>query len=138
MANEYYGGGLKQEIQAVAALGTSSVTTQTKAVGATRRKLRVKSIRFYGSAAVTGTSLTAEVFARTTAGAAGNTLQASATDVAFASEAAARAGTAATLTATGANLVLDEGQLLEVTFTASSVTAGPDDVLTVVEYEVAF
>lgn len=121
-------------IQAPIALGTSSVSTQSKLVGVVRKKLRITAIKVYGQAAVTGTSISAIVYARTTAGAAGNALN-SALSIKFASAAAAKAGSAATLTTTKANLVLSPGQLLEVTFTASSITAGPGDVVVDVEYE---
>lgn len=133
MANNFFQGG-KGSIQQRIALGTGAVSTDTHIVGAVPKKMRVTSIRIYGQAAVTGTSITAEVFARTTAGAAGNTLQSAARDIKFASAAAGKAGVAASLTATSANLVLAEGQLLEVTITATSITAGPDDVLVEVEF----
>lgn len=129
----FFEGG-KGSIQGVAALGTGAVTTQTKIVGVVPKDLKVKDIRFYGQAAVTGT-LTAEVFARTSAGAAGNTLQSAATDIAFASAAAGKTGVAASLTDTVANLSIDEDQLIEVVVTATSVTAGPGDLGVKVEFE---
>ena len=135
MSNEYYGGGLKQRLQNTVALGTSTVTTQTRAVGVTRRKCRIKGITFRGTAAPTATTLTAELFARTVAGATGLTLQSAATDIDFASAAAAKTGVAAALTATAANLVLDEGQLIEVTVTAGTASAGPGDLVVDIEYE---
>lgn len=127
--------GSPRMLQRVVALGTGAVSTQTVAVGRIPLKSRVKAIRAVGQGAVTGTSITAEVFARTTAGAAGNTLQSAATDVKFASQAAARTGVAASLTATLANLDLAAGQLLEAVITASSVTAGPGDLVIEVELE---
>lgn len=132
--NAFFEGG-KGSLQAVVALGTGAVSTQTKIVGCAGKKCRVRSIRFYGQAAVTGTTITAEVFARTTAGAAGSTLQSAAKDIKFASAAAGKAGVDASLTATTTNLSLAEGQLLEVTFTATSITAGPGDLLVEVEME---
>lgn len=138
MSNEFFGGGLKQRLQHAVPLGTGAVSTQTRAVGVIRRKCRVKSITFHGTAAPTATALTAEVFARTTAGATGNTLQSAATDIDFASAAAAKAGVAASLTATGENLVLEEGQLVEVTVTADTASAGPGDLVVDIEYEPAF
>lgn len=131
--NRFEGG--KGSIQGVVALGTGAVSTATKIIGVVPKKARVTSIRIYQQADITGTSLTAEVFARTTAGATGNTLQSAATSLDVADAAAGKAGQAASLTATTANLHLSEGQLLEVTFTASSVTAGPGDVLVEVEFE---
>ena len=135
MSNEFFGGGLKQRLHTVIALGTGAVSTQTRAVGVIRRKCRIKSIKFHGTAAPTATALTAEIFARTLAGATGNTLQSAATNIDFASAGAAKAGVAAALTATAANLTLLEGQLLEVTVTADTVSAGPGDLVCVVEYE---
>jgi hypothetical protein len=132
--NSYWQGGNKQSLQGIADL-SGTPATQTHAVGVVEKNMRVKAIRFYGSVAVTATTLTAEVFARTTAGAAGNTLQSAATDIDFASDAAAKAGVAASLTATPEDLRLVENQLLEVVFTAASVTVGPDDLLTKVEFE---
>jgi hypothetical protein len=137
MGNHFYEGG-KGSVQGVVPLGVSSVSTQTKIVGVVPKKCRVKSIRLYGQATVTGTSITAEVFARTAAGGAGNTLQSAARDIKFASAAAGKAGVDASLTATGANLNLDEGQLIEVVVTASSITAGPGDLLVEVEYQPRF
>lgn len=122
---------VKRVKRRVLALGTSTVTTTTYIVGATEFGLKVIAINFFGQAAVTATGLTAEVFARTTAGATGNTLQSAATALhtAFDTAAHAKAGVAAALTATAANLTLLAGQLLEVTITASSATAGPGDLL---------
>lgn len=133
--NDYWRGGLNQTIQAVIALGTGSVSTQTKIVGSIPKKCRITGIRFYGQAAVTGTSLTAQVHARTTAGAAGNDL-CSAKDIKFASAAAAKTGVAATLESTNPeHLNLDEDQLLEVVITATSITAGPGDLLAEIEFQ---
>lgn len=133
MPSNIFEGG-KGSIQAVVALGTGAVATQTKIVCAVPKKAKIKAINLYGQAAVTGTSVTAEVFARTAAGAAGNSLN-TAKDIKFASATAAKAGVGATLTTTLANRNLAEGQLLEVVITASAITAGPGDVLVVIEYE---
>lgn len=121
-------------VQGVVPLGTGAVTTQTKIVAAVPKKFKVTAINLYGQAAVTGTSITAEVFARTAAGAAGNSL-CTARSIAFASAEAGKAGVGATLTATLADRNLAEGQLLEVVITATSITAGPGDVLVVIEYD---
>ena len=121
--------------QRVVALGTGVVSTQTRIVGSVSQNARVVGIRFYGQSAVTGTSLTAEVFARTAAGATGATLQSAATDVKFTTAALAKTGIAASLTATGGDLRPAENQLLEVVFTATDVTVGPDDLLVEVDYE---
>lgn len=129
----FYEGG-KGSIQGVVALGTSSVSTQTKIVGVVPKDMKVTSIRFYGQSAVTATTLTAQVFARTSAGATGNDL-CSDTDI-DTSEAALKAGVAATLEATNPeHLWLDEGQLLEVTVSAGTCSAGPGDLLVEVEFE---
>ena len=136
MANDYLGGGRKQELEVVVPLGTGAVSTQTNLVGRAPRKMRVTGIRFHGQAAVTGTSLTAEVNKLTTAGAADASMQSSATDIAFASAAAALAGVAAATDAT--EQIIDEGQPIEVDFTATAITAGPGDTLVQLEWEPAF
>lgn len=125
--------GGKAVLQGVVALGTGAVATQTKILFRTPYKGRVQGIKIQSQAAVTGTSITAEVFARTVAGAAGNTLQSAAADVKFASEAAAKAGIDATLTGTEANLDLSAEQLIEVVITATSITAGSGDLLVSLE-----
>jgi hypothetical protein len=130
--NAFWQGGNKQSIQAVRPDTTATITYS---VGIVEKNMRVKAIRFYGQQATVGTSLTAEVFARTLAGAAGNTLQSAATDVAFATAAAAKTGVAASLTATPANLRLSENQLLEVVLTATAITTGPGEFVTKVEFE---
>lgn len=133
-ANHFFEGG-KGSIQGVVPLGTGSVTDDTvKAIGVVPKRCRVTSIRVYGQAAVTATTLTALIYARTTAGAAGNALN-TAADIDFASAAAAKAGVEATLTTTQANLVLEEGQLLELHVDADSASAGPGDVVVEVEFE---
>lgn len=119
---------VKRTVRQTIVLGTGAVSTQTKLVGTIPVAGKIQSITFVGQAAVTGTSITAEVFARTAAGAAGNTLQSAAKDIKFASAGAALTGTAASLTATTANLTLAAGQAFEVVFTATSITAGPGDV----------
>ncbi len=132
--NDFYGGGKNQSVQVVIPLGTGAVTTQTKTVGSVPRDCIVTGIRFYGQSAPTATTLTAEVFARTTAGAAGNTQQSAATDIDFASGVLALAGVEASLTATEANLRLVENQLFEVVVTAASATVGPGDLLVEIEF----
>lgn len=135
--SKFFEGG-KGSIQGIVALGTGSVATQTRIVGVVPKKMRVKNIRFHAQAVATGTTptLTAEVFARTSAGAAGNTLQSAATNIIFADAAAAKAGSAASLTATTANLDLAEPQLIEVVVTAGgTVSAGPGDLLVEIEFE---
>lgn len=134
-ASRFHGGGNNLTVQQVVALGTGAVTTQTRIVGSVPQNARLVGIRFYGQAAVTGTTLTAEVFARTAAGAAGVTLQSAATDIKFASAAAAKTGVAASLTATASDLRPAENQLLEVVFTATAITVGPDDLLVEIDYE---
>jgi hypothetical protein len=119
----------------VIALGTSTVTTQTKVVGSVPKHCRVTGVRFYGQAAVTATVLTADVYARTRVGAAGSSVQAAALTVAFASAALAKAGSAATLSTTASALRLTENQLLEVVITADACSAGPGDLLVEVAYE---
>lgn len=128
-------GGNNQSIQAVIPLGTGAVSTQTKVVGSVPRDCRVVGIRMYGQAAPTATALTAQVFARTTAGAAGNDLCAD-KDIDFASAAAAKAGVAATLESTNPeHLNLSENQLLEVVVTADTCSAGPGDLLVEIDFE---
>ncbi|MFW6201948.1 MAG: hypothetical protein ACOC8B_05180 [Gemmatimonadota bacterium] len=130
----FYEGG-KGSIQGVAPLGTSSVSDDTEhIIGVVPKKCRVTSIRFYGQEAPTATTLTAQVEARTLAGASGDTIT-SATDIDFDDEAAAKAGVEATLTSTDEDLILEEGQLLELHIDADSASAGPGDLLTEVEFE---
>lgn len=130
--NSFYEGG-KGSIQGTAALGTGAVTTQTKHVGVVPKKCLVKSIRCYGQAGPTATSLTAQVYARTSAGATGNAL-CSAVSIDFADAAAAKKGTAATLSTTTSYLHLDQNQLIEVVVTADTCSAGPGDLTTVIEF----
>lgn len=134
-ASDLSRGGNNQSIQGILPLGAGAVTTQTRVVGCVPRNCRVVGIRFYGQDAPTATSLTAEVFARTTAGAAGVTLQSAATDIDFASQAIALAGVDAALTATVTDLHLEEGQLLECVVTANTVNPGPDDLLVEIDFE---
>lgn len=131
--SHFFEGG-KNALQAAIPLGTGAVSTQTKIVGALPKNARILAIRFYAQAAPTATALTAEVFARTTAGAAGNTLQAAATDIDFATAAAAKTGVDADLVADTADLLLDQDQLIEVVVTADTVSAGPGDLLVAIEY----
>ena len=128
-------GGNNQSVQGIIALGTGAVSTQTKIVGSVPRKCHVVGVRFYGQSAPTAATFTAEVFARTRAGAAGKTLQSAASDIDFASAAAAKTGVAAALTATGADLNLLEDQLYEVVITATTVTVGPGDLLVEIDFE---
>lgn len=134
MPSVFFQGGTRQALQMVVPLGTGAVSTQTKIVAVVPKTLRVTGIRYHGQAAVTGTSLTAQVFARTTAGGSGNSLQSAATSVAFGSAAAALAGVAASLTTTAAHLRLVKNQVLEVVITASGVTAGPGDLIVAIEF----
>lgn len=120
-------------IQRVLALGTGAVSTATFIVGSMNKHGRVGSIRFYGQATVTATSLTAEVFARTSAGASGISLQSAATDITFDSGALAKTGVAAALA--NAALSLREDQLLEVVITADTCSAGPGDLLVEIGFE---
>jgi len=137
-ANDFYGGGKNQSIQGIVALGTGAVVTQTKIIGSIPRDCIVTGIRMYAQSAPTATSLVGEVFARSAAGAAGNTLQASTADLDFATAAAAKTGVEATLTATQADRKLSENQLLEVVVTANTVNPGPGDLLVEVEFAPRF
>lgn len=133
-SNRYEGG--EGSLQQVVALGVSTVSTQTKIVGLLPKNCVVKGVRYHGQAAVTAAGgLTAEAFLRTSAGATGATLQASATDIKFSTAALALAGTAAVLTTTSGNQYANENQVVEVTVTTSNCAAGPGDLLIEVEYE---
>lgn len=133
--NNRFQGGPNQLVQAVIPLGTGAVSTQTKIIGAVPKNMRVTAIKFYPQAAATATALTAQVFARTAAGATGNDLCAD-TSIDVADAATGKAGVSATLESTNPeHLNLDRGQLLEVVVTADTVSAGPGDVLVAVEYE---
>lgn len=131
--NRFEGG--EGSIQQVIPLGTGAVTTQTKIVGSLPKHSIVKGIRFYAQSAPTATALTAEVFARTRAGATGLTLQSAATDIDFASAALAKTGIAASLSALPVNLRPKEDQLLEVTVTSTTTNPGPGDLLVEIAYE---
>jgi len=133
--NDFWRGGGKQVVQGIAPLGASTVTTIDHIVGSIPKNCVVTGIRFYGQVGPTATSLTAEVFARTTAGAAGVTLMSAAADIDFASDAIALAGVQGSLTATNADLRPAEDRLLEVTVTANTCTGGPGDLLVSVEFE---
>lgn len=127
MGSSFYEGG-EGTIQQVVELGTGAVSDDTvKIVGSVPKRCRVTGIRLYGQSAVTATALTGIVYARTTAGGAGNALN-TAADIDFASAAAAKTGVQATL-ASADNLFLDENQLLELHVDADACTVGPGDVL---------
>lgn len=132
MSNRFEGG--EGTVQVVIPLGTGAVSTQTKVVGVVPKHCRVTGVRFHGQAQVTATSLVAEVFARTRAGAAGATLQSATANIKFGSAALAKAGVAASLTATQEDKRLVENQLLEVVITADTCTAGPGDLVVEVQY----
>ena len=132
-SNRYEGG--EGSLQNVIVLGTGAVSTQTKIMGLLPKNCAVTGVRYHGQGAVTASGgLTAEAFARTTAGATGVSLQASATDIKFGSAALALAGTAATLTTTSGDQYASENQVVEVTVTTSNCSAGPGDLLVEVEY----
>lgn len=133
MSNFFFKGG-PGALQGTAALGVSSVADVNKVVGTVPFRLRVTSVKVYQQADITGTGLTMDLFARTTAGAAGNSLLASTVSLDVANAAAGKAGQSATLSATKSNLILSKGQMLEAVFDATSVTAGPGDVTVVVEF----
>lgn len=131
-SNRFEGG--EGSLQRVVGLGTGAVVTQTVIVGVIPKNARVTAIRFHGQSAVTATSLTAECFARTTAGGTGLTLQDSATNIAFASAAAAKAGVAGTI-AGEPNVRPGENQLIEAVLTADTCSVGPGDLAIEVQYE---
>lgn len=130
--NQFQGG--ENSLQNVIPLGTGAVSTQTKIVGSMPKYGRVLGIRMYGQAAVTATSLVAEVFARTKAGATGLTLQTAPVDIEFTTEALAKAGVAVALESEP-NVRLLQDQLVEVVITADTCNAGPGDLLVEIEYE---
>jgi len=128
-------GGENQSLQQVIHLGTGAVTTGNHIVGVVPQNCRVTGVYFHGQSAPTASSLTIEVFERTSAGAAGNTLQASATDIDFGSAALAKTGVAASLTTTQSSLRLTEGLLIEATVTANTVNPGPGDLVVEIDFE---
>lgn len=123
-----------QILRRVLPLGTGAVTTATYLLGAQKIKGRITDIRFYGQSAVTGTSLTAEVFKVATDGNSTTTLQSAATDVKIT---ASTDGTklAASLTATKGDLDILKDQLLQVVITANTVGTGPGDLVVEVVYD---
>lgn len=128
----FYRGGARHLQRAVAVADNADGTSQ-HAIGVIPFHCRVAGIRYYGQVDVDGDALTAEVYARALNGGVGVSLQSAATDVAFASQTAARAGVAAGLTATTEHLYLKAGQLLEVEVVADSLSQGPGEILVVVE-----
>lgn len=133
MSNFFFRGGKSQTLQQVVRLGTGAVSTTTPIVCVAPFPFRIKAVRYYGQAAVTGTTITAELHVRASDGGAGVSTQSAATDVKFASAGAAKIGVAAALET--ANLKVAGGRLLEVVVTATSITAGPGDLLVSVEIE---
>ena len=125
------GGRIK--VQGIAALGVGAVSDINKIVCAVPKNMRATGVRVYQQADITGTGLTMDLLVRTAAGATGSSLIASAVSLNVADAAAGKAGQEATLTATIANRDLSEGQLIEAVFDATSVTAGPGDVLVEIE-----
>lgn len=123
----------KRTVARVLPLGTGAVSTATYLLGVVPVAGKVLGIQFVGQAAVTGTSITAEVLVRSADGNSTTTLQASATDVKITAS-TDETVLAATLTATTANLTLTANAVLEVMITASSITAGPGDVIVQVVY----
>lgn len=115
-------------------LGTGAVSTQTILLGIMPASGgKVQSIKFAGQAAVTGTSITAEVFKRSADGNSTTTLQASATDIKLTAS-TDEVALSATLTATTADRTVAGGLVLECTITCSSITAGPGDLIIDVEF----
>lgn len=123
-----------RSIQRIISLGTGAVSTATRIVGIMPKGGgKVIAIKFAGQAAVTGTSLTAEVKKISADGATSTTLQSAATDVLFTASTDDEAN-AASLTATTANLTVAEDLVLEVVLTANAVTAGPDDFVVTIDF----
>lgn len=116
----------KRQLVRVIGLGTGAVSNGTHLLPPMPVAGRVVAITYVGSAAVTGTSITAEVFARAADGNSTTTLQSAATDVKFTAS-TDKVAASASLTATTANLTLSAGTVLEVTIAAASITAGPGD-----------
>jgi hypothetical protein len=121
-------------ISRVLPLGTSTVTTATYIVGLVPTGGgKVTAINFAGQAAVTATTLTAEVKAIPADGGTSVTLQSAATSIKLTTSNDDEA-VAGALTATTANLTLVAGQVIEVVITADTCSAGPGDLLVQVEY----
>jgi hypothetical protein len=125
--------GLRQKSRMIS-LGTGAVSTRTDLVGRLPTGgCKVVGIYFTGTDAVTGTGLTAEVKKLSADGNTATTLQASAVDLKLTAS-TDEVPQAATLTAATTDLTLASGAVLQVVFTASSITAGPGDVEVLVEY----
>lgn len=124
---------LKRQVSHVLALGTSSVSTQTKLVGIMPVEGKVVGISYAGQAAVTGTSLTANVQKLSADGNTATSLQASATDIKLTASTDEVQQDAA-LTATTANLTVAAGSVLQVVITADTVSAGPGDLVVEITY----
>lgn len=132
--NARYEGG-EGSIQRTIALGTGAVATGTHVLGVVPKKCIPVAVRFYGQGAVVATSLTGQVYARTLAGAAGESIQSEARDIKFASAAAAKAGVAGSLATARDGTHLSENQLLEVVITGDTCSQGPGDLVVVVDYK---
>jgi hypothetical protein len=120
--------GSPRVIRAVLPLGTGAVTTQTKLIGMSEVRGRVREIRFAGQGAVTGTSITAAVHKLSADGNTSTSLQSAARDIKL-TTGNDETKITASLASNRSTLVLTKDQLLECIITAGSITAGPGDVV---------
>lgn len=113
-------------METVVALGTGAVATQARLLGTTPRRMKVIAINFVGAAAVTGTSLTGMVRYRSADGNSTTDLMSAAKDLKITSsnDNVEQQGVLAT-----SGLTVPAGRAVECVFTATSITAGPGDVV---------
>lgn len=123
----------KRQISRVVSLGTGAVSTATYLVGIMPVAGKVTGISYMGQAAVTGTSITADSKGLSADGNTSTTLQSAATDIKLTAS-TDEVAQAASLTATTANLTLAAGAGIECVITATSITAGPGDLVIQITY----
>lgn len=122
-------------VRRVLPLGTGAVTTATYPLGSTPIKGRIKGVRYSGSAAVTGTAITADVQRIATDGNSATSVQSAATDVKITSG-TDKTTLSATLASNGSGtLDLPKNTQLQVVVTANAITAGPGDLVVEVDIE---
>ena len=126
--------GSPRQVAVVLALGTGAVSTQTKLVGASPCKGKVLEVYFVGQAAVTATSLTAEVKKVVVGGGSSTSLQSAATDIKLTGS-TDDIKVAAALSSDSTVRALSKDQIIEVVITADTCTAGPGDLAVVVLIE---
>jgi hypothetical protein len=125
--------GTPRTVKAVLPLGTGSVTTQTRLVGLSEVTGRIKSIKVVGQGAVTATSLVAKV-QKVSADGNTNTDLCTNLNIKLTTD-TDETVLDATLSTTAGVLDVKKGTLFQAVVTADTCSAGPGDLLVVVEIE---